>query len=226
MPKYAKFLKDVLSNKRKLEELSHVILSKECSAILQNKLPKKMPDPRCFTIPCLTGNLFVSNALADLRASINLIPYMVFFKLGLGEHTPTRMSIQLANRSVKYPRGIVENMLVKIDKFVFPFDFVILDMDEDNFVPLTLGRPFLATARALIDVCTCKLTLRVEDEDVTFDIGRSMKHPQYTDDFAYILDMCKSIVSYHLRKATEKEACDTQLIEKKITCCQLGILHP
>ncbi|XP_076881117.1 uncharacterized protein LOC143529156 [Bidens hawaiensis] len=146
MPKYAKFLKEVLSNKKKLEEISCVTLNEECSAVLQNKLPKKMTDPGSFTIPCLIGSLSVSNTLADLGASINLMPYSVFAKLDLGEPKPTRMSIQLADRSVKYPRGIVENMLVKIDKFVFPVDFVILDMDEDENVPLILGRPFLAIA--------------------------------------------------------------------------------
>ncbi|XP_076902974.1 uncharacterized protein LOC143557896 [Bidens hawaiensis] len=120
-----------------------------------------MTDPGSFTIPCLIGSLSISNALADLGASINLMPYSVFVKLDLGEPKPTRMSIQLADRSVKYPRGIVENMLMKINKFVFPVDFVILDMDEDKNVPLILGRPFLVTARALIDVCTSRLTLRV-----------------------------------------------------------------
>ncbi|XP_076954997.1 uncharacterized protein LOC143629670 [Bidens hawaiensis] len=170
MSKYAKFLKEVISNKKKLEELSCVTLSEECSAVLQNKLPKKMTDPGSFTIPCLIGSLSVSNALADLGASINVMPYSVSSKLDLGEPKPTRMSIQLADRSVKYPPGIVENMIVKIDKFVFPVDFVILEMDEDKNVPIILGRPFLATARALIDVCTGRLTLRFGDEEVTFDI--------------------------------------------------------
>ncbi|XP_076901480.1 uncharacterized protein LOC143555895 [Bidens hawaiensis] len=214
MPKYGKFLKEVQPNKRKLEELSHVILNEECSDILQNKLPKKMPDPGSFIISCLIENLFVSNALADLGASINLMPYTVFSKLGLGEPTLTHMSIQLTDRSVKYPRCIVENMLVKIDKFVFPV-IVTLDIDEDISVPLILGRPFLDTARALIYVCTRKLTLRVEDEEVTFDTGKSMKHSHYIDDSAYILDMCESTVSSHLRKTIQKEACDTQLIEEK-----------
>ncbi|KAK1441409.1 hypothetical protein QVD17_07278 [Tagetes erecta] len=130
MPKYAKFLKDLLTNKKKLEQISTVILSEECSAVLQNKLPPKRADPGSFTIPCFIGNLSVSNALADLGASINLMPYSVFAKLDLGEPVPMRMSIQLADRSVKYPRGIVENMLVKVDRFVFPIDFVILDMDR------------------------------------------------------------------------------------------------
>ncbi|XP_076929165.1 uncharacterized protein LOC143593414 [Bidens hawaiensis] len=210
MSKYAKFLKEVLSNKKKLEELSCVTLNEECSAVLQNKLPKKMTDPGSFTIPCLIGSLSVSNALADLGASINLMPYSVFAKLDLGEPKPTRMSIQLADRWVKYPRGIVENMLVKIDKFVFPVDFVILDMDEDKNVPLILGRPFLATARALIDVCTGRLTLRVRDEEVTFDIGGSMRHPHDHDDVLYI-DTVDSCVCEHIQDTCEEYSLDTQL---------------
>ncbi|XP_027368188.1 uncharacterized protein LOC113874166 [Abrus precatorius] len=170
MPKYAKFLKDLLSNKKKLEELATVTLNEECSAILQNKMPKKLKDPGSFTLPCLIGRLIVDRALADLGASINLMPYSVFKKLGLGEPRPTRMSIQLADRSIKYLRGIIEDVLVKVDKFIFPVDFVILDMDEDTDVPLILGRPFLATARAIIDVKDGKLILRVGDENVTFKI--------------------------------------------------------
>ncbi|XP_076913754.1 uncharacterized protein LOC143572482 [Bidens hawaiensis] len=175
MHKYAKFLKVFLSNKKKLEELSCVTLNEECSVVIQNKLPKKMTDPGSFTIPCWIGSLSVSNSLAELGASINLMPYSIFAKLDLGDPKPTRMSIQLTDCSVKYPRGIIENVLEKIDKFVFHVDFVILDMDEDKNLPLILGRPFLATARALIDVCTGKLTLRVGNEEVIFDIGRSMR---------------------------------------------------
>ncbi|XP_035832796.1 uncharacterized protein LOC118481696 [Helianthus annuus] len=209
MPKYAKFLKDLLTNKKKLEDLSTVTLSEECSAVLQNKLPKKVSDPGSFTIPCLIGNLAVSNALADLGASINLMPYSIFAKLDLGEPSPTRMSIQLADRSVKFPRGIVENMLVKVDKFVFPVDFVILDMDEDSEVPLILGRPFLATARALIDVHDGKLTLRVDEDEVTFDIQRSMRHTQQHDDTLYFIDTLMSHVGGLLSEICGRDASDT-----------------
>ncbi|XP_076921175.1 uncharacterized protein LOC143582519 [Bidens hawaiensis] len=177
MPKYAKFHKDILTNKQKLVKVSSVPLSAGCSAVLQSKLPKKMADPGSFTIPCILGDDTVSHALADLGASINLMSYSVFSRLGLGEPRPTRMSIQLADRSVKYLRGIVENMLVRIGKFIFPVDFVILDMNEDDSVPLILGRPFLATVQALIDVCDGKLILRVGDENVTFDVRQSLKHP-------------------------------------------------
>ncbi|XP_021998433.1 uncharacterized protein LOC110895424 [Helianthus annuus] len=211
MPKYAKFLKDFLTNKKKLEDLSTVTLSEECSAVLQNKLPKKVSDPGSFTIPCLIGNLIVSNALADLGASINLMPYSIFAKLNLGEPYPTRMSLQLADRSVKFPRGIVEYMLVKVDKFVFPVDFIILDMDEDSEVPLILGRPFLATARALIDVYDGKLTLRVDEDKVTFAIQHSMRHTQQHDDTLYFIDTLMSHVGSLLSEICERDASDTQV---------------
>ncbi|XP_076959215.1 uncharacterized protein LOC143635221 [Bidens hawaiensis] len=115
MPKYAKFFKDILSNKEKLAEVSSIPLSAGCSAVLQSKLPEKMADPGSFTIPCILGDDTVQHALADLGASINLMPYSVFSKLGLGESRPTQRSIQLADRSVKYPRWVVENMLALID---------------------------------------------------------------------------------------------------------------
>ncbi|XP_022019247.1 uncharacterized protein LOC110919284 [Helianthus annuus] len=197
MPKYAKFLTDILSNKQKLEDMSCVVMNESCSAILQNRLPTKMGDLGSFTLPCLIGNMSVSHALADLGASINLMPYKVFTKLDLGESSPTSMSIRLADRSIKYPRGFVENMLVKIDKFVFPVDFVILDMDEDSRVPLILGRPFLNTSRTIVDVATEQITLRVNDEHVTFDIKRSMQHPQSQDDALYYVDIVDTYVSTH-----------------------------
>ncbi|XP_076891619.1 uncharacterized protein LOC143543100 [Bidens hawaiensis] len=175
-----------------------------------------MTDPGSFTIPCLIGNLSVSNALADLGASINLMPYAVFAKLGIGEPKPTHMSIQLAHRSIKYPRGIVENMLVKIDKFVFPVDFVILDMEEDKSVPLILGRPFLATAKAIIDVCTGKLTLKVNDEAITFDIGKSMQYPQQHGDTLYCVDIIDSIVSCYMRDSSIKTPSETQVLDKTL----------
>ncbi|XP_052198255.1 uncharacterized protein LOC127805537 [Diospyros lotus] len=152
MPNYAKFMKEILLNKRKLEEHETVMLTEECSAILQNKLPPKLKDPGSFTIPCTIGSLYFERSLCDLGASINLMPFSIFQKLGLGEAKPTRVSLQLADRSVKHPRGIVEDILVKVDKFIFPADFIILDMAEDRDIPLILGRPFLATGRALIDV--------------------------------------------------------------------------
>ena len=194
MPKYGKFLKDLLSNKRKLEEVGQVVLNEECSAILQNKLPEKKGDPGSFTIPCAIGELSITGALADLGASINLIPASLCEKLGLTETVPTRMSIQLADRSVKYPREIVENILVKVDKFIFPVDFVVMDMVGYSNVPLILRRPFLATARAIIDVGDGKLQLRVGDDSITFDLNTALKHSLDHDDTVHSMDVLEEVV--------------------------------
>ncbi|KAA3488574.1 Integrase, catalytic core [Gossypium australe] len=157
MPDSRKFLKQLLTNKRKLDKEPHVELNAVCSAMLQNRLLRKQKDPGSFTIPCLIGRLTVDNTLADLVASINVMPYKMFKQLGLGKPKQTRMSIQLADKTVRIPRGIIEYVLVKIDKFVFAVDFVVLDMDEDKSIPLILGRLFLATAR----------TIQVGDESIS-----------------------------------------------------------
>ncbi|KAK8913958.1 hypothetical protein KSP39_PZI023509 [Platanthera zijinensis] len=198
MPKYTKYLKDLLTNKKKLENLSHVTLNAECFAVLTNGLPKKISDPGSFSIPCVFGDLFVKHALADLGASINLMPFSLFKKLGIGSLNPTHMSIQLADRSVKYPLGIVEDVLVKVDKFIFPVDFVILDIEEDVEVPLILGRPFLATSRAIIDVSNGKLFLRVGDDEVTFSITHSMKNTLAKDDSCFFVDVVSDDSSFCL----------------------------
>ena len=131
MLKYAKFLKDIVSKKQKLEEHETVMLTEESSAILQRKLLPKLKDPRSFTIPCTIGKSYLDRALCDLGASINLMPLSIFEKLGLGEVKPTTISLQLADRSIKYPGEVIEDVLVKVDKFIFPVDFIVLDMDED-----------------------------------------------------------------------------------------------
>ncbi|XP_076943717.1 uncharacterized protein LOC143614056 [Bidens hawaiensis] len=153
MPKYANFLKDLLKRKERLGEVSSIPLMGDCSAVVLNRVPEKLSDPGVFTIPCLFDRDEMNHALADLGANINLMPYSLYKKLELGKLTPTRMSSLLADRSVKYPRGIIENLLVKVDKFVFSVDFVVLDMEADEKVPIILGCPFLHTAKALIDGC-------------------------------------------------------------------------
>ena len=150
-------------------------LSEECSAILQKKLSQKLKDSGSFTLPCTIGDSFFDKVLCDLGTSINLMPLFVYRKLRLGEMKQTTISLQLANRSIKYSHGIIEDVLVKVDKFIFPADFVVLDMEEDQEVPLILGRPFLATGRALIDVQKGELTLRVNKEEVMFNIYQAMR---------------------------------------------------
>ncbi|XP_063937997.1 uncharacterized protein LOC135147891 [Daucus carota subsp. sativus] len=171
MPSYAKFMKGILSKKLKLEELETVALTEECSAVLQQKLPPKLKDPGSFTIPCTIGKFSFDKCLCDLGASINLMPLSIFTQLGLPELKPTNMSLQLADRSITYPRGIIEDVLVKVDKLIFPADFVILDFEEDKRIPIILGRPFLATGQTLIDVQKGELTMKIQDQTVTFNKG-------------------------------------------------------
>ncbi|GJU50484.1 DNA-directed DNA polymerase [Tanacetum coccineum] len=151
-------------------------------------LPLKEKDLGSFTIPCDTSQLHINNVLADLGTSISLMPFTMYEKLGLGEPKATRMSLELADRSIQYLRGIVENVLIKVDKFVLPIDFVILDMPEDSRVPIILGRPFLATARAMMDVFNKKITLRVGDDEVIFVIDQSIKRSPAEDDECYGVD--------------------------------------
>ncbi|XP_075479431.1 uncharacterized protein LOC142520314 [Primulina tabacum] len=177
-----------------------VNLTENCSALVQNKIPPKLKDPGSFSIPCMIGDVVFHKALWDLGASINLMPLSVFRKLGLGEPKPTRMSLLLADRSVKYPRGVIADVLVKLDKFIFPADFVVLDMEEDMEMPLILGRPFLATGKALIDVQEGKLRLRVGEEEITFDVFNALKHTLQSDS-CYRTDAFDSLVSNYVHGA-------------------------
>ncbi|XP_022003070.1 uncharacterized protein LOC110900490 [Helianthus annuus] len=202
MPKYSKFMRDFLTHKRKIETLQLVNLSEECSAVLLKKLPQKKIDPGSFTIPCSIGGSPVRNALADLGASINLLPASMVDRLGLGKTSPTKMSIQLTDRSIKHPQVAVENLLVKVGDFVFPADFVILDIEENTEVSLILGRPFLATARAMVDMSDGKLTLRVGDKEMKFGVGKRVE-----DDPVNYMDVIDSSLDDALRRCNT--GCET-----------------
>ncbi|GJR93154.1 reverse transcriptase domain-containing protein [Tanacetum coccineum] len=195
MPKGTKVLKDLLSHKEKLEKPTSLVkLSEECSTIIQRSLPQKEGDPGSFTLPCLIRPLAVKNALADLGASINLMPHSLFRQLRISKLKPTQMSIQLANRSIKYPIGVCENLVVKISKFIFPVDFVVLEMDKDELVPIILGLPFLAMARAVIDVHEGKLSLKVRSKTVTFNIRKSMKSKHSRNNYLYCVNHTAKLV--------------------------------
>ena len=211
MPSYVKFMKDILSQKRKLAYFETVNLTEECSAILQRKLPQKLKDPGSFTIPCTIGNAIFERALCDLGASINLMPLSIFKRLGLGEARPTTVTLQLADRSLKHPRGIIEDVLVKVDKFIFPADFIVLDMEEDKEIPIILGRPFLATGRAMIDVQRGELKLRVQEEEVKFNVFEAVRHPAESDT-CFMVDIVEAIVSSH-RDLTDP--LETSLVENE-----------
>ncbi|XP_061369481.1 uncharacterized protein LOC133312326 [Gastrolobium bilobum] len=176
-----------------MKECETVALTEECSAIIQKKLPPKLKDPGSFSIPIAIGNIEVGKALYDLGASINLMPLSMCRALGIKELKPTTVSLQLADRSIRRLDGVIEDVLVKIDKFIFPADFVILNMEEDAEIPLLLGRPFLATARAMIDVKQGKLMLRMNEETITIDVFESMKHPSDGGD-CFMVDIIQEAV--------------------------------
>ncbi|XP_062075807.1 uncharacterized protein LOC133779927 [Humulus lupulus] len=167
-PQVEKKVTEGLATKRRfnrLEDFEIVALTEECNAILQRKLPQKLQDSGSFTIPCTIGKFECKHALCDLGAGINLMPLSIFWKLGLGEAKPTTITLQLVDQSIKHPRGVIEDVLVKVDKFIFPTDFTVLDMEEDANIPIILGRPFLATGRTLIDVQKGELKLQVQNEE-------------------------------------------------------------
>ncbi|GJX29501.1 reverse transcriptase domain-containing protein [Tanacetum coccineum] len=182
MPKFASMFKSLLSNKEKLFELTNTPLNENCLAVLLKKLLEKLGDPDKFLIPCDFPELDECLALSDLGASINLMPLSVWKKFSLSELTLTRVTLELANRSVAYPVGVAEDVFVKVGKFHFPTDFVVVDYDVDPRVPLILGRPFLRTARALIDVHGEELTLRVNDEAITFNVRHTLRYSYRYDD--------------------------------------------
>ena len=151
MPGYAKFIKDLVTKKRSVtfeddDRLQH------CSAITTRSLIQKKEDPGAFTIPCTFASLHFAKAFYDLGASINLMPLLIYKKLGLGDPKPTAMRLLMADRTTKRPIEILHDVLVKVELFIFLVDFVILDCEVDFEVPIILGRPFLDTGRALVDM--------------------------------------------------------------------------
>ncbi|QHN81359.1 Retrotransposon gag protein [Arachis hypogaea] len=174
IPLYVKFMKELLSKKKPLRGDETVVQTKECSVIIQNNLPKKMPDPGSFQIPCTIGSTTFEKALCDMGASINLMPLSVMKKLQIQETQPTKIALQMADKSMKPAYGLVENILVKVGKFFLPADFVILDTGEDENASIILGRPFLDTGRALIDVEVGELVLRVHNEQLVFHVFKDI----------------------------------------------------
>ncbi|GKE51078.1 reverse transcriptase domain-containing protein [Tanacetum coccineum] len=168
----------MLTNKDKLFELAKIPLNENCSAMLLKKLPEKLGDPVKFLIPCDFLGLDVCHALGDLGASINLMPLSIWKKLSLPELTPTRMTLELADRSITRPKGVSEDVFIKVGKFYFPTNFVVVDFKANPRVPLILGRSFLRTNRALIDVYEGELILRDGDEQLIFHVDSTSKLPQ------------------------------------------------
>jgi hypothetical protein len=150
IPLYAKFFKDLITKKRSLEDPEVVALTEDCSAVILKNMLKKLGDPGSFSIPCVVGKkTFIT--LCDLGSSVSVFPSAVSQILQLGTLKPTPMKLQLADRTLRKPVGILEDVPVQVGNFAYPVDFVVLEM-EDNAESMILGRPFLATAGAIIDV--------------------------------------------------------------------------
>ncbi|GJV20279.1 reverse transcriptase domain-containing protein [Tanacetum coccineum] len=193
MPRFAPTIRNLLTNKEKLLELVKNPLSENCSAMLLKKLPEKLGDPGKFLIPYEFPRMEICHALADPGASINLMPFSIWKKLSLPDLTPTRMTLELADRSITRPKGLAEDVFVKVGKFHFPTDFVIVDFEAGPRVPLILGRSFLRTSRTLIDVYEEELILRDGNKQIVFHVDGVSKHPQKhaNESIKLVNDTCK-----------------------------------
>nr|GEU58257.1 reverse transcriptase domain-containing protein [Tanacetum cinerariifolium] len=190
MPKFGPTIKSLLTNKDKLFELARTPLNEHYSTVLLKKLPEKLGDPDKFLISCDFPGMDECLALADLGTHINLMPLSVWNKLSLPQLTPTLMTLELADQSISQPIGVVEDVFVKVGKFHFPADFVVVDFDADPRVPLILRRYFLKTERDLIDVYAGELTLRVNNEVVTFNLDQTSRYSaNYNDMTANRIDV-------------------------------------
>ncbi|XP_070039212.1 uncharacterized protein [Nicotiana tomentosiformis] len=184
MPGYAKFMKDLETKKRSIN-CETIRMTHQVSDIVHSMAPN-LEDPCAFKIPCTIGSANFAKALCYLGASINLMPYSVFKTLGIGQPRPTSMRLQIANMTMKRPLRIIDDVLVRVDKFILPADFVILDCEVDYEVPIILGRPFLAIGKALVDMEARELTFREGDENVVFHICKSMRQPNSNEVCSFV----------------------------------------
>ncbi|CAM8959678.1 unnamed protein product [Rhodiola kirilowii] len=194
IPRYAKFLKELYTNRRRSTRYDQELMSRNVSAVIQRKVPPKCGDPGTYTIPCTIGNIRIENCMLDLGASINVLPFSIYSCLKIGPLKPTGLTIQLADRSCKQPEGKIEDVLVQVGKLVFPADFYVLKMENGgptDHAPILLGRPFLKTSKMKID-CGM-LSMEVEGEVFSFDIFRAMKHPMEFEE-VHALDALDDLV--------------------------------
>ncbi|CAM8969487.1 unnamed protein product [Rhodiola kirilowii] len=180
IPRYAKFLKELCTNRRRGTCVDQELMSRNVSTVIQRTVPPKCGDPGTYTIPCTIGNIRIENCMLDLGASINVLPYSIYSSLRIGPLEPVGLTIQLADRSCKQPEGKIEDVLVQVGELVFPADFYVLKMENcgpNDHAPILLGRPFLKTSKMKIDCGSGMLSMEVEGEVFSFDIFRAMKHP-------------------------------------------------
>ncbi|XP_050150506.1 uncharacterized protein LOC126625457, partial [Malus sylvestris] len=194
VPRYAKFLKELCTTRKRMSTKEVVKVGENVSAILQRKLPPKCKDPGSFSIPCVIGNTRFESAMLDLGASINVMPYSIYASMNLGALKNDGVIIQLADRSNAYPKGVLEDVLVQVNHLVFPADFYVLEMDESDHahsLPILLGRPFMKTARTKIDVYSGTLSMEFDGEVVNFNLSDSIKYPS-EDHSCFSIDIIDS----------------------------------
>ncbi|KAL3502860.1 hypothetical protein ACH5RR_037309 [Cinchona calisaya] len=185
MPNYAHFMKDLLARKRKWDNDEKAYLDAKYCAIVQRRLPPKLKDHGSFMIPVNVGEKTWHRSLCDLGASINIMPKTIYDKLGINTIKSTNITLQLPDLFERKPYGLLEDVLVQVEKLVYSVDFFVLDTGEESEIPLILGRkPFLSTAHALIDVTKGKLVLRVENASIEFDVF------EYNDNIPIVEEKC------------------------------------
>ncbi|XP_052297127.1 uncharacterized protein LOC127902306, partial [Citrus sinensis] len=222
IPRYAKVLKELCTSKRKLRGDEKVHMGENVSAVLQKKLPPKCKDPGMFTIPCKIGSVKIEKALLDLGASINVMPRSIYSSLNVGPLKETGVIIQLADRSNAYPDGVLEDVLVQVNELVFPADFYVLDMEDDNSsnsVPILLGRPFLKTARTKMDVHKGTLTMEFDGEVIEFNMNDAMKYPS-EEHSVFSVDVINPIAQEIFYKEKTKTFHDRMILRKEFSVGQ------
>ena len=213
VPTYAKFLKDLCTVKRGLNVNKKAFLTEQVSAIIECKTPVKYKDPRCPTFSVNIGGISVEKALLDLGASVNLLPYSVYKQLGLGELKPTSITLSLADRSIKIPKGTIEDVLIQVDRFYYPVDFVVLETEPvavgANHVPIILGRPFLATSNAIINCWNGVMQLTFGNMTLELNIFHLSKRHIHSEE-----DDCEKV---YIKDAILEEQANEQQVEDVLT---------
>ncbi|CAN6691800.1 unnamed protein product [Malus baccata var. baccata] len=227
VPKYAKFLKELCTTKRRMSNKEVVKVSENVSTVLQRKLPTKSKDPSSFTIPCVIGTNRFKHAMFDLSASINVMPYSIYASMNLSELKKDGMIIQLADRSNVYPKRVLNDVLVQVNHLVFLTDFYVLDMEDSTHstsLPLLLGRPFMKIARTKIDVFKGTLTMEFDGEVIDFNIFETMRYP-IDDHSCFSIHIIDSLAHEYLEELNEDtlETAITKGIELKNQ--DIGAMH-
>ncbi|CAL9029774.1 unnamed protein product [Prunus brigantina] len=219
IPAYGKFIKHLMTHKLNFAPSEEVKLNKNVSAVLQRKLPPKLEDPGSFDIPINIRDKKVGRAMLDLGASINVMPYSVYQELGLEGIKKTSIRLELADHSIKYPRGIVEDILVQVNTLILPADFVVMDMEDnphgDHVDPILLGRPFMATADTIIKVKDGTLSMTVLGETVEFKVFDALSQPSITLDTCFSIDVVDHEVSSKIVQKKSNDALEAVLTQEE-----------